>query len=43
VWRRSGSGWNFEDYSGETGTIALPEIGAMLSLEELYAGYGFED
>jgi Uma2 family endonuclease len=43
VWRRAGSEWNFEEHEGDAGAVALPEIGAVLSLDELYAGYGFED
>jgi hypothetical protein len=42
VWRRAPSGWTFEDYEGMSASIPLPEVGAALSLQELYAGHGFE-
>ena len=42
VWRRSGTGWNVEEYEGSERTIALPEIGASLSLADLYHGLSFE-
>ena len=42
VWRRHDDGWRFEDYEGPGQSIELPEIGATLSLDELYSGYIFD-
>ncbi|HMQ57431.1 MAG TPA: Uma2 family endonuclease [Rhizobiaceae bacterium] len=37
VWRRSDSGWRFEDLAGMESVIELPEIHAALRFSELYA------
>lgn len=43
LWRRAGEGWRVEEYDGLSALIELPEIGASLSLADLYEGLGFEN
>jgi len=42
LWRRAEVGWAVEEYDGLGATIDLPEIGASLSLDDLYEGLAFE-
>jgi Uma2 family endonuclease len=42
LWRRGETGWAVEEYEGSSATIALPEIGASLSLADVYEGVTFE-
>ena len=39
--RRLGDGWDIETFEGLDAVIALPEIGATLSLAEIYDGLSF--
>jgi Uma2 family endonuclease len=43
VWRRSDGGWAVEEYEGLEATIPMPEIGAQLTLSDLYDGLSLED
>lgn len=42
LWRRREVGWAVEEYEGLAATIGLPEIGASLSLADVYEGLSFE-
>lgn len=42
AWRRSGEAWTLEDYMGLESEIALPEVGAILRLGDLYRSFEFE-
>jgi Uma2 family endonuclease len=41
LYRRLGDGWDIETFEGLDAVIALPEIGATLSLAEIYDGLSF--
>ncbi|KQQ39221.1 hypothetical protein ASF58_22705 [Methylobacterium sp. Leaf125] len=41
LYRRLGEGWDIETFEGLDAVIALPEIGATLSLAEIYDGLSF--
>jgi Uma2 family endonuclease len=43
LYRRSGDGWDEEDYAGLDAAIDLPTIGARLTLREVFDGVGFEE